>query len=98
MHSKISWINLNRLLVLAIFKATDARHVDAAREWDDEAVYPEGARSIMSAFLFLGAFTAEGMVIAGLILASIFLDGHVALYFLYFLPTLPLICGLSGEV
>lgn len=98
MLSIVSTLNVNRLFVLAVHKATDARHTDAAQEWDFEAVEPEGAWSTMSTYLFGGALTAEGLAIGLLILASIVSGGNVPLYLIYLGPFLPLICGISGEV
>lgn len=94
----VAVLNVNRLFVLAVHKATDARHCDAAQEWDTEAIMPEGAWSSMSTYLFGGALTAEGLAIGVLILASIVSGGNVPLYFIYLGPFLPLICGISGEV
>ena len=94
----VAVLNVNRLFVLAVHKATDARHSNAAEEWDTEAIMPEGAWSAMSTYLFGGALTAEGLAIGVLILASIVSGGNVPLYFVYLGPFLPLICGISGEV
>lgn len=84
--------------MLAVLKATDARHSDAAEEWDWEAAQPEGAWSAMSSYLFIGGLTAEGLGIGVLILAGILSDGQTPLYFVYLLPILPLLCAVSGEV
>ena len=98
MLSIVAALNLNRWFVLAVHKATDARHSDAAQEWYWQAVEPEGAWSTMSSYLFIGGLTAEGLGIGVLILAGILSGGHTPLYFVYLLPILPVICAASGEV
>lgn len=98
MVSLTSAINVNRSLVLAVFKATDARRSDAAEEWDTEAVQPEGAWSAMSSYLFIGGLTAEGLFGGVLILASALTGGQVPLYLFYLFLTFPLICAVSGEI
>lgn len=98
MSGIISILNMNRSLVLAVFKATDARHGDMAKEWDWVAADPGGAWSTMSTYLFLGGCTAQGLSGGVLMLASALSDGQVPLYLFYLLLTLPLICAISGEV
>lgn len=98
MLSLVAALNVNRWFVLAVLKATDARHSDAAQEWDTEAVMPEGAWSAMSSYLFVGGLSAEGLGIGVLILAGILSGGQTPSYFVYLLPILPLLCALSGEV
>ena len=91
-------VNVNRLFVLAVFKATDARHSRTAEEWDLEAVEPSGAWSSMSSYLLIGGLTAEGLAGGVLILASALSAGQTPLYLFYLLVTFPLICAVSGEI
>lgn len=98
MLSLIAALNVNRWFVLAVFKATDARHSNASQEWDREAVEPEGAWSTMLSYLFIGSLTAVGLAGGLLILAGIISGGRTPLYFIYLLPILPLICAVTGSV
>lgn len=94
----INVLNVNRWFVLGVYKATDARHSKAAKEWDEYAMCPEAAWSVMSGLLFIGGCTAQGLSIGSLILADMLSGGHLPMYFIYLFGSLPLICAMSGSV